>query len=139
MKRRVIFTLSELLDKVEELLTPHIGVSAAIIGNQHFVMAILENFCYGTPIPSSDEFGYIVPSEIFQRIQNEVKQYIHRSAQTGFGVVWPSFSYGFFCLGDDIVLEELDEPRPVPETAQSIQESIENGDYVPERLRRQWG
>lgn len=146
MKRRAIFSLSELQAKVEMSLEPYIGVVASIGNYRFLVTAVLENFCYGTALPVQDELGFTLPTEVFARLQCEIGAYLSEAIRRSMGYVWPSHLYGFVMLGDDIIIEEAD-PKTVgntqlpgwEETRESLLEAMEDGGFVPERMRRQLG
>lgn len=144
MKRRMIFALDELLGKVEEILTPYIGVAASVGNYKFLVIAMLENFCYGSPLPAQDEMGFHLPTDVFAIIQTEIGLFIAQSIRNGLGYIWPSHHYGFTVMGNSILIEETDlkeyrrsDEADVPDTLESLAEFMSDGGYVPERMRRQ--
>jgi hypothetical protein len=125
--------MAELLGKVEDILQPHLGVAALVADHSHFVIAALDYFCHGAPLPPDIGSGYYLPTEVMQRVRDEVFRVMASSIQVGFGMIWPACQYGFVIYGDDIIVEETQIVVRLPETR--IPEE-DRGDYIPERLRR---
>lgn len=133
MARRVIFSMAELLGKVEDILQPYLGVAAAVADHRHFVVAALEYFCYGMPMQEDANLGYCLPTEVMQRVRGEVFRVMASSIHAGFGFIWPACQYGFTVLDDDILIEETQVVVPLIEARIA---DDDRGDYIPERLRR---
>jgi hypothetical protein len=137
--RHVIFSMDELVGEIEGLVAPMIDFDPGILDCRHYVTAHLEMYFYGTPVPDAVDTGLHLPTDTVRHIRRIVEETAQKAIVDGFGVK-PTHTYGFTVKGSDVMLTEFGPTETyVPGQEPSVQQCLDDGGWVPERLRPQGG
>ena len=138
-------------------MRPYIGIVAEIAELRPLVEVVLDQYCYGQsrhPFTAQEMItAFGIPSEIALEAETKIRTVILRQVQMAFGVIYPSCRYHYqwrydktlqMSESESVPIEPPVDPDECSETVEVendhdpevLKESLERGDWVPERLRR---
>ena len=146
--RVLVIPVETLIHRIEMLIAERIGVVASILNIQPLMQMLMEYTFYGPAFASKESVvtcitAYRIPTipanELIDSIAKSVTDLI-RSIDAG-GCLTTMYDFELDMGGNLYIYASETNPRAAPqyvvESAEQIAESIANGDYVPERLRRE--
>jgi hypothetical protein len=142
MTRRILFSIDELVASVGTLLEPYLGAAAYCIEGDSLILGLLEIYCYGECVeyPTPDRFlsGFEkIPRDVRAQITAELQHRVCQQIGTAFGYITPSCVYCFESYAGGLLMTESAPTANVAlDDDTTPEQNADNGDYVPERLRR---
>lgn len=136
MTKRVLLSANELMEAFQVALEDHIGGSLTVSLIRDVIESTLDHYCYGRITRNTTQavlVEYGVAPDLVQQITDRLHTSLLTVIQRGFGIIHPTRSYSYQWLNNHTLLVEESQYRlpPVEEASND-----DNGDYIPERMRR---
>lgn len=137
--RTIYVPLAECFGLIESALRPYVGVVAEIANHRPILESILETYFYGRTLNQVDPINMLtelhLPSDIASQVIHRISNDVIASIQYGFQTIFPSRTYSFEFLANDLVIHEIESsyPRIVVDKIDELPEDEDS--YIPERLR----
>lgn len=146
MGNRYLFNVEEELDEFQINLSEHIGPAAYYIDTLWLAERLIELFFYSTPfgdINCVERFleGFTIPSEKLEDISKKLKWSIEKKISQCIPDFSEKHAYSYKVTSlADVIVDDLGLSSPVDDAQKDylkeLNDSIANGDYIPERYRR---
>lgn len=136
--RRVLLDAGELMQQFQVALEDYVGGTLTYEFSRDMINTLLDHYCYGDRTRMQPMYQvllqYGVELEQVERAVERCNEMLLRTIQGGFGLIYPNRRYTYSWHTRRTVIVDEHPVFPVATTEDASND--DNGDYVPERLRR---
>lgn len=143
MNRIALIPTAELMALAHHVVLRHVDDMHSLADYRPLVEYVMDDYCYGPGVTRAATIAEIlgevgVPDTDCALVQERLDEALVAAVQSAFKIIYPSRQYSHRWLGEDLVVEErVCTPWNIaPVRAVPPDESMDNWDFEPERLRQ---